>query len=383
MSGFTLELPSTEKIKKEVQIELTLQTEEKEVIDSGVKEKGDAILSVNLDSYDERKEFAGVADSFGQDVIDLSRKRNNVLSSNISNFTRSGTDTGDVAVGIANLTSKMKNLDPAGIDFTRNSLLGKLFNPAKKYFERFEAADRDIAGILEVLSRGRSTLKNDNTTLELEEVSMRKLTKLLTQNIEFGSLLCSYLSSALEKKKMHGMDEQKVQFIEQEILYPLEQRILDFQQMLVVNQQGIIALEVVRKNNAELIRAVDRAQNVTVASLRVAATVASALYNQKIVLDKVNSLNNATNHMITATSSLLRTQGVEIQKQSMNANISIDALKKSFSDTLLALEDISLFRERAIPQMERAIEQFRDIAAEGEQQLKRMDSGNRINLEEL
>lgn len=383
MSGFTLELPSTEKIKEEIQIELTLQPEEKEVIDDSVKEKGAAILAVNLDSFDERREFAGVADSFGQDVIELSRKRTAVLSANISDLTRNGTNTGDVAVGIANLTSKMKNLDPSGIDFTRTGIIGKLFNPAKKYFDRFEAADREIAGILEVLNRGRSTLKNDNTTLELEEVSMRKLTKLLAQNIEFGSQLCSYLSSTLEQKKLHEIDEEKVQFIEQEVLYPLEQRILDFQQMLVVNQQGIIALEVVRKNNAELIRAVDRAKNVTVTSLRVAVTIASALYNQKIVLDKINSLNNATNHMITATSGLLRTQGVEIQKQSMDANISVEALKKSFSDTLIALADISSFRERAIPQMERVIEQFKIIVADGEQQLKRMDSGNRIDLGEL
>ena len=54
-----------------------------------------------------------------------------------------------------------------------------------------------------------------------------------------------------------------------------------------MNQQGIIAMEVIRRNNLELIRAVSRAENVTVAALRTAVTVAGALYHQKIVLEKV------------------------------------------------------------------------------------------------
>ncbi len=52
MSGFTLELPSTEQIKNDLQAELALNSEEKTTIDSAVKEKGDAILAVDLDSSD-------------------------------------------------------------------------------------------------------------------------------------------------------------------------------------------------------------------------------------------------------------------------------------------------------------------------------------------
>ena len=376
MSGFTLELPSTEQIKNDLQAELALNSEEKTTIDSAVKEKGDAILAVDLDSSDQRLEFAGVAENFGDDVIKLARRRNVIVGSNVSNLIKDGANTGEIAIGIARLTDKMKKLDPTGIDFTRSGVIGKLFNPAKQYFARYDAEDKDIADILDSLNKGRSILVNDNTTLELEEVSMRKLTKLLNQDIELGSQLCQYLTTAISEKKALGVDIDKTQYIEQEIIYPIEQRVMDFQQMLLVNQQGIIALEVVRKNNLELIRAVDRARNVTVTSLKVAVTVAGALYNQKIVLTKVNVLNTATNHMITATSSLLHSQGVEVQKQAMGANISVDALKESFTNTIAALDDISNFRERAIPQMEHVIDQFKEMSDEGERYLKRMDNEN-------
>ena len=42
-------------------------------------------------------------------------------------------------------------------------------------------------------------------------------------------------------------------------------------------------MEVIRKNNYELIRSVNRAQTVTIAALNVAVTVAGALYNQKVL----------------------------------------------------------------------------------------------------
>ena len=74
-----------------------------------------------------------------------------------------------------------------------------------------------------------------------------------------------YLSNAVENAEAAGEDEEKkIKFIKEEILFPLRQRLMDFQQLLVVNQQGIIAMEVIRKNNLELIRAVDRAETVTI-----------------------------------------------------------------------------------------------------------------------
>ena len=155
---------------------------------------------------------------------------------------------------------------------------------------------------------------------------------------------------------------------------------MDFQQLLVVNQQGIIAMEVIRKNNLELIRAVDRAQTVTVAALRVAVTVAGALYNQKIVLEKVQMLNATTNNMISATSRMLKEQGTAIQREAVEASISPDTLKQAFADTLSALDDISTYKEKALPQMAQTIQDFRTIADEGERQLTRLEKGKSIGF---
>lgn len=379
MNGFTLDLPNTEKIKKEVTAELAPSIEEKTQISNTVKEKADQIMSVNLDSLAERKEFVHVIETFGADTIRQSQTKNNILQQRMKDLSKAGGESGDVAKGLEELSIKMKDLDPSILDFTKTGTLGKIFNPIRRYFERYKTADEEIATIVKSLEKGRAILKNDNTTLEIEQADMRDLTKQLNQKIELGAQLDQYLANAVENARISGDSNERIQFVEEEILFPLRQRLMDFQQLLTVNQQGIIAMEVIRKNNLELIRAVDRAQNVTISALRVAVTVAGALYHQKIVLEKIEMLNETTSNMINATSRMLKEQGVAIQRKATEATISPDTLKQAFADTLSALDDISTYKSKALPQMEKTIHDFRAIADAGERELSKMEKGGHFS----
>lgn len=380
MSGFTLDLPNTETIKKEVVAELEPSKEEKDVITNAVKEKADQIMAVDLDSLTERREFVQVIENFGADIVRQSQTKNSILQKRMGDFSRAGGESGEVAKGLEDLSIKMRDLDPSGLDFTKTGMLGKIFNPIRRYFERYKTADAEIAIIVKTLDKGKAILKNDNTTLEIEQAAMRDLTKQLTQKIELGSQLDTYLTNAVENAKMSGESEERIKFVEEEIIFPLKQRLMDFNQLLVVNQQGIIAMEVVRKNNLELIRAVDRAETVTIAALRVAVTVAGALYNQKIVLEKVQMLNETTNNMITSTAKMLKEQGAAIQREAVEASISPDTLKQAFADTLSALDDISTYKRKALPQMAQTIQNFRMVAEEGERQLAKMEKGKKMEF---
>ena len=133
-------------------------------------------------------------------------------------------------------------------------------------------------------------------------------------------------------------------------------------------------MEIVRRNNKELIRAVDRAESVTVSALRIAVTVASALYNQKIVLEKVNAVNEATNKLIGATSKMLKEQGATIQQQAMETNISVDTLKAAFADTFEALDSVTEYKAKALPVMKTTIAEFKSLADEGEKRIQKMEA---------
>ena len=183
MAGFTLDLPNTEAIKQEVAAELAPTKEEKSTITNVVKEKSDQIMAVNLDSLAERREIIQVIESFGADIVKQSQTKNSILQKRMGEFGRAGGESGEVAKGLEELAVKMRDLDPSGLDFTKTGMLGKLFNPIRRYFEKYKTADAEIASIVKTLDKGKKILQNDNTTLEIEQAAMRDLTKQLTQRL--------------------------------------------------------------------------------------------------------------------------------------------------------------------------------------------------------
>lgn len=371
--AFTLDIPKKEEIKKVVEEETRVDPETSLVISDASKEKGDEILRTDIENFEDRKELTKAIEEFGADVVKKSSERNALMKTRIGDLSRAGGESGSVARGLEELSRQMKDLDPSGIDFVKRGPLGKVFNPVRAYFNKYKAADTAIGEIVESLEKGAMVLRDDNTTLELEQASMRELTKELNQKIALGEELDAYLTEQIQRQRALNGDSEKVKFVEEEILFPLRQRMIDFNQMLAVNQNGIIAMEVIRKNNYELIRSVNRAQTVTIAALNVAVTVAGALYNQKIVLEKVKVLNQTTNNMIEATSRMLNTQGTEIQKQAMDSNIDVETLKSAFKETLEALDSINQYKQKALPQMKETIAEFKQLADEGENVIRNIE----------
>ncbi|MFF2876014.1 toxic anion resistance protein [Gottfriedia sp. NPDC057991] len=336
--------------------------------------------TVSKETYEKRKEILQSIESFGLQTMKSSSNKNSLLKVSLGQLAKSGDEGGQVAKGLADLQVQLKDLDPSVINFAKSGFLGKLFNPIRSYFQRFEKADVAIADIVKSLDKGKNILENDNTTLEHEQLSLRMLSKTLEKEIQLGTLMDESIENQIEKAKIEGEDQEKIKFISEEVLYPLRQRVMDLQQMLVVNHQGDMSYEVVIRNNRELIRGVERAKTVTISALNTAVTVASALYNQKIVLQKITALNQTTNTIIEGTSRLLKEQGVAIQKQAMQSAVSVETLKTSFTNVISAFESISTFKQEALPKMRQTILQFQELAEVGSRQIQRLEKGDRIGL---
>ncbi len=371
-----MDLPDVEAVKEEVKEELVPAPETKEQLTKVADSNTDELFTFDLGSLSDRRAIVSSIETFGTDIVTKSTQKNELLNVRLVDLSKMGGENGEVVSGLSQLQMQMKDLDPSGIDFAKKGALGRLFNPIRNYFAKFEKADDVIAKTIESLGRGKDVLKRDNTTLEVEQLALRDLTKKLSQQIELGMQMDEAISAAIEKAKVENVDEERIKFIEEEVLFPLRQRVMDMQQMQTVNMQGIIAMEIVRRNNRELIRAVERAENVTISALRIAVTVASALYNQKIVLEKVKAVNEATNKLIGATSKMLKEQGSSIQQQAMESNISVDTLRQAFSDTFDALDSVSEYKTKALPQMQTTIAEFRALADEGERRILKMEARN-------
>jgi uncharacterized protein YaaN involved in tellurite resistance len=372
--AFNLEVIDSEELKRAIETDIKPADADAEEIRKAARQSAEGIMSLSPENTEEKRGALKAVDEFAAETLAISARKNSLLQTTLGSLSKSGEDGGAVSNSLADLHKEIKDLDPSFLDFTKEGFLVKFFNPVRRYFEKYNKADGVINDIIVSLDKGKSALKNDNTTLDLEEEGLRELTGKLNRELALGIALDEEISKQIERAEANGEDGEKVKFITEEILFPLRQRVMDMQQMLVVNHQGIVALEVVKRNNKELIRGVDRAKTVTITALRTAVMVASALYKQRIVFRKIEMLNETTGNLISSTSKMLKEQGAAIQKQAAESSISPEALKQAFHDAIAALDDIASFKQQALPKMRETIERFSELARTGEREIARLEN---------
>jgi uncharacterized protein YaaN involved in tellurite resistance len=339
----------------------------------------DQLMSFDPSDQEARNANRDAIDTMGRDLQTRSASRSRMLQAPLGDLSRATEDGGPVATSLADLRIEVEKLDPATVDlspgwFTR--LLGNIpgiGSPLKRYFMRYESTQTVIDSIINSLEKGRDELKRDNVTLSEDQKDMRELTLSLTDQVALGRALDEVITNRLDVEI--APDDPRRSFIEEELLFAIRQRTLDLQQQLAVNQQGVLATELIIRNNRELIRGVDRAIDVTVSALQVAVTVALALAHQKIVIDKVEAINRTTSDLIAGTAERLKTQGTEIHEQAAGAMLDMGSLRQAFQDINTAFDEISRYRREALPQMATTILELDKLAQESEAAIDRLEKG--------
>lgn len=349
---------------------------------------GDGDLAAQADAFVEAL-FAGrnggedprqTVDEMGLELQRESARQSEMLKTPLRRLAHQGDEGGPVAKSLMQLRERMTALDPqhqslenGGLDRILARLPG-VGSRLQRYFQKFENAQQALDAIIHDLESGRDMLRRDNLTLADDQASLRDTLDRLARQVALGRLIDERL-----ERRIVGLPEADAQraFIEEELLFPLRQRIVDLQQQQAVSQQGVLALEVVIRNNRELMRGVDRAINVTVAALNVAVTVAMALANQRLVLDRVEALNSSTSAMIKGTAKALRSQGVEIQNRAAEATLDRETLEEAFSEVMAALDDVARYRREALPRLDEQIDRLDALASRGGEAIERLERGNR------
>lgn len=331
--------------------------------------------SLDMRDVAKRERKALAVSTLGNSVTRQIAHQSTLLRQPLANLIKDAEDGGPVATGLLSLQEQVSAINPNRVQFTMGTLrrilsrLPGVGTPIGRWFARYQSVDGVIEDIVSSLKDGKAQLERDNVALRNDQKHMRELTYQLQDYIKLGQSVDRTLSESMASTS----DDERRRFLEEEVLFPLRQRIADLQQVLAVNQQGALSTEVIIRNNQELVRGVDRAVNVTVTALSTASTLALALQAQKRVLKGVQSVTDTTNELIAGTAKTLRTQGVEIQKQASQTQLDIDTLKQAFVDVEAALQDIGSFRREALPQMAESIVEMDDLTQRMESSVQKMN----------
>ncbi|WP_159981833.1 MULTISPECIES: toxic anion resistance protein [unclassified Novosphingobium] len=273
-----------------------------------------------------------------------------------------GKDEG-VGADLAELRRTVEALDPSrqGNLMAPRKLFGVIpfGSKLRNYFDSYASSQSHISAILARLQGGKDELLMDNAAIDVERQNLWAALGKLEQMI----FMSRALDTALEEKAddLDHSDPAKAKALRESALFYVRQRTQDLLTQLAVSVQGYLALDLVKKNNVELVKGVDRASTTTVGALRTAVTVAQAMANQKLVLEQITALNTTTASIIDATGQMLKDNTARIHEQAANSTIPLETLSRAFQNIYDTMDSIDTFKLKALDSMKQTV-----TALEGE-----------------
>jgi uncharacterized protein YaaN involved in tellurite resistance len=264
------------------------------------------------------------------------------------------------AVGnsLMQLRRQVDALDPGhqGDLFGPRKLLGIIpfGDRLRSYFARYQSSQGHINAVVTGLQHGQTELAKDNEDLEREKVNLWQTMERLRQYIYLAQKLDSSLTSRIAE--IEAADPERARVLKEDMLFYVRQKVQDLTAQLAVSVQGYLSLDVIRRNNLELIRGVDRATTTTVSALRTAVIVAQALGDQKLVLDQITALNATTSNLIESTSVMLHQQSTAINEQAGSATIDVEKLQAAFDNIYATMDEIDAFKLKALDSMTKTVD---------------------------
>jgi uncharacterized protein YaaN involved in tellurite resistance len=353
-----------------------LKTEETTELDKRVGQFVDDLAKLDSNSPEFGKKVDQLTVMGRKEIAEAAGASNRFLDRPVKAIDK---DSG-IGADLTELRRTVEALDPKEATKTRK-LLGIIpfGNRVDRYFDKYRSSQTHISKILSSLGNGKDELLMDNAAIDTERANLWKTMHKLEQMIHISKTLDQRLED--KANELDATEPAKAKAIRETALFYTRQRTTDLLTQMAVTVQGYLALDLVKKNNVELVKGVDRASTTTVAALRTAVTVAQAMTNQKLVLEQITALNTTTAGMIDSTGEMLRTQTGAIHEQAASSTIPLETLQRAFQNIYDTMDQIDQFKLQALGNMKQTVDTLGKEVEKSKGYIARAEGVNQAKLE--
>ena len=305
-------------------------------------------------------EFAAQADAVRAmgdiDIRKAAETSNRLLTTPVRAMKEGGlSQASTVGKTLMDLRRTVEDLDPHQEQGFKKKLFGAVpfGRNVENYFRKYQSSQDHLNAILHALRSGQDELTRDNVALGMEKQNLWQTMGRLNQYVYIAERLDAQLAARVTE--LSFTDPARAKALSEDVLFYVRQKHQDLLTQMAVSIQNYLSIDIIIKNNIELIKGVDRASTTTVAALRTAVIVASALSNQRLVLDQITALNTTTSALIQRTSEMLKEQSATIQEQAASSTIGLTQLQEAFNNIYQTMDSIDTFKAQALNNMAQTI----------------------------
>lgn len=241
----------------------------------------------------------------------------------------------------------------------------------RDHVAKYASAKGTLDRIVGSLRSGQDELRRDNAALHTERTRLWDTMGKLQEYEVLTAALADVVERRVAEAEAAG-DPVRADALRADILFPVRQKHQDLLTQIAVCAQGYLAMDVVRRNNDELIKGVDRAATTTVSALRIAVMLSSALENQRRVTEQVQVLRTTTEDLIRGNAEMLATQSGEIQRIAADPAVGAETLRTAFGQIYATLDAIDTYKARATETMAATVESLTAELQEAGARLERV-----------
>jgi uncharacterized protein YaaN involved in tellurite resistance len=335
-----------------------------------------ALTSAQTRSPEFSAQAANVRSMGDADVRRAAETSNRLLQTPVRALKDGGLAEGSkVGNTLLELRRTVEDLDPSQASGGKKFLgIIPFGEKVENYFRKYQSAQTHLDGILHALRNGQDELTRDNVALNLEKQNLWGAMGRLNQYVYIAEHLDAQLAAQISQLEL--TDPERAKALGQDVLFYVRQKHQDLLTQLAVSIQNYLAIDIIIKNNIELIKGVDRASTTTIAALRTAVIVAQALGNQKLVLDQITALNTTTSDLIQRTSEMMRDNSAQIQQQAASATIGMPQLQAAFQNIYATMDSIDTFKTQALDTMAQTIGTLESEVAKSKEYLDRVNQSD-------
>ncbi|MDT2047212.1 toxic anion resistance protein [Priestia aryabhattai] len=291
-------------------------------------------------------------------------------------------DTGPVGDVIADLMSKIRQVNPDDFTTKKKGFIGRVFSglskPIQNLLTKYQSINVEIDKIADKLERSKQMLYRDITMLD----------SLYDKNKQFYDALNIYIGAAeyrLEslrnealpalqqeaKAKNDYLMAQEVNDLSQ-FINRLEKRVHDLKLSRQIAVQSAPQIRLIQEVNQTLVEKIQSSILTAIPLWKNQVVIATTLLRQKAAMEAQKQVSKTTNDLLTRNSEMLKQNTIEVAKENERGIVNIETLRQTQSDLITTLEEVLKIQEEG-----------RTKRTEAEAELYQMESDLKTKLMNL
>lgn len=259
---------------------------------------------------------------------------------------------------LSDILAKARGLDPATLKDA--GFLTKLFSSVEARLRRFSEEFTDVATQIDrvclELDRNKEVLRRDIALLdELYEQTRTALGgleshiaagKAFAEDFRNGKLVEMQRAATAQGGSSEAVLAAQSYQDALQALDRLEKRIFYLQQARQIGIQQLPQIRIVQSGDETLIENLQATTELTIPAWKQKMILLLGLTRQNSALELQKTITDATNQMMRQASEMMKTQAIEIEKQSQRGIVDIETLEKTNRDLIETISGVLAVQEQ-------------------------------------